>query len=104
MTYQIVVDRDAKASILTFVRYIAEEQCMPETAQRIFLRIWDAIESLDQHPRRCPLAPENDFSSLEIRMRFVTGCLILFHVEDKTQTVNVIGFRHGKQMPLDHLD
>jgi plasmid stabilization system protein ParE len=43
------------------------EQLSPESAEKWFEGLMDAIESLNKSPKRCSLAPENDVFSEEIR-------------------------------------
>jgi len=49
-------------------------------------------------PRRCPLAPENEFSDYELRMLIVDHCLFIFNIDDAHRTVRVVKFRHSAQL------
>jgi plasmid stabilization system protein ParE len=68
---------------------------------RWFLALQDAIASLAEFPKRCPLAPESAVFPFEVR-HLLYGhkphvYRILFTIED--QTVNVLHIRHGRQLP-----
>ncbi|QDU98592.1 type II toxin-antitoxin system RelE/ParE family toxin [Lignipirellula cremea] len=101
MKFHVRVALSAKAAIDEAIGYIAVERQAPQAAARLLERIWDAIDSLEQWPKRCSLAPENEFRDYEIRMRLVASFLILFTVNDDARTVQVIGFRHGSRLPID---
>ena len=102
MNYTVILSPLALQQIDEYIDYIAEEQQAPLNASRMFERIWDAKDSLEMFPNRCPYAPENDIRDYEIRMRIVNSCLLLFTVDEQRRVVNVIGFRGGSQEPLDH--
>jgi plasmid stabilization system protein ParE len=73
-----------------------------DTGLRWFAALHDAIASLAELPRRCPLAPENDVLPFEVRQllhgRKPNVYRILFTIED--QTVYVLHIRHGRRQPL----
>ena len=67
-----------------------------------FLGLQDAITSLAEFPKRCPLSPENTVFPFEVR-HLLYGLSphvyrILFTIEDKT--VYVLHIRHGRRQPL----
>lgn len=101
MKYRVDVSNAAEATIYEYLRYIAVECAAPQAAQRMPERIDAAVGSLNYFPHRCPFAPENELRDYEIRMRLVHSCLLIFTVNDETQTVNVLDFRHGRQEPRD---
>ena len=65
-----------------------------------------AIESLSQMPKRCPLARENESFSQEIRQLFYgkgrSSYRILFTIleEQDTSTVRILHIRYGAQRNL----
>ena len=99
MTYRVEVEANTHAKIREYIRYLAIEQQAPQAAELMLRRIWDAIDSLETFPGRCPLAPENEFREPEIRMRLVGPCLILFTKDEESSLVTIIGFRHGRALP-----
>ncbi len=73
-----------------------------DTGIRWFLALQDAIASLAEFPRRCPLAPESTAFPFEVR-HLLYGHTphvyrILFTIEN--QTVYVLHIRHGRRQPL----
>jgi plasmid stabilization system protein ParE len=75
-----------------------------DTGIRWFLALQDAIASLAEFPKRCPLAPESTVFQFEVR-HLLYGhpphvYRILFTIEN--QTVYVLHIRHGRRQPLKH--
>lgn len=98
MTYAIRISPAAEAAILAQARYIAIDQQAPLNAVRWLQSMFDAADGLDEYPRRYPLAAENDRRSYEIRQLNVAGHILLFTILEETQTVWVIGYRHGRMI------
>ena len=75
-----------------------------DTGVRWFLALQDAIASLQEFPKRCPLAPESAAFPFEVR-HLLYGhpphiCRILFTLE--SETVYVLHIRHGRREPVTH--
>ncbi|MDY7005414.1 MAG: type II toxin-antitoxin system RelE/ParE family toxin [Cyanobacteriota bacterium] len=66
MEYQIEITDVALAETEEAYLWIVE-QVSPESAEKWFDGLINAIESLNKSPKRCSLAPENDFFPEEIR-------------------------------------
>lgn len=58
----------------------------------------DAIESLDQFAERCPIAPENELFSEEIRHFIYGNYRIIFTV--RGSAVHILHVRHGARRPV----
>ncbi len=70
MKYRVIVQPPALDDLEQ--AYLWATQRAPDTADRWFNRFWDALQTLDTHPQRCGLAPENDAIVPEIR-QFLFG-------------------------------
>lgn len=101
MTYTVYVAREAEDTILANIDYIGIEKQSPVNALRVLERIEHAKQSLSTFPNRCPIAPDGELSPFEVRMLMVGSGILPFTVDDDAGRVNVIGFRHGRQMPID---
>jgi toxin ParE1/3/4 len=99
MSYRVLITAAARAKILEQARYIAVDCEAPLNAERWLERVLDAADTLAAFPRRCPLAPENDFRDFEIRRLRIGDYFLLFTIVEKNRTVWVIGFRHGSRLP-----
>jgi plasmid stabilization system protein ParE len=99
MNYRVELSQFACDAIYEYVRFIAIERQSPLSAERWLQKIWQAVDSLETLPHRCPLAPENEHRQYEIRMRVVGDYLLLYTVDEAAKTVQIIGFRHGHRLP-----
>jgi plasmid stabilization system protein ParE len=99
MSYRILITKSARSQIIGSARYIAESSQSLPIAERWLERVLSAADTLADFPHRCPLAPENDFRSFEIRRMLIGVYLLLFTIVEKDRTVIVIGLRHGSQLP-----
>lgn len=100
--YRVDVEESAEEKIRLYIRYIAVDQKSPQAAERMLDRIWDAIDSLELFPFRCPLAPENEFREPEIRMKIFGPCVLLYNTDEIERLVTVIGFRHCRRSSESH--
>ncbi|NES17392.1 MAG: type II toxin-antitoxin system RelE/ParE family toxin [Symploca sp. SIO3E6] len=78
----------------------------PTQASQWYAGLLQAIESLSQFPKRCPLARENKYFSQEIRQllygRGRNSYRILFTIleEQEGATVRILHIRHASQQTL----
>ena len=99
MKYRVIVSPEAFEELDGFIHYIANDQHSPLVALRWLKKALAALQTLQTFPHRCPPAPENEFSQYTIRMLVVDRCLFLYRVDEENQTVRVLRFRHGSQLP-----
>lgn len=97
--YSVEITDAAFVAIRNQARYIAIECKAPENAKRWLEQVWDAIDSLEQWPRRAAKAQEDAFVDYEIRQLVVGSHLILFTIDDERRRVWVVGLRHGRHLP-----
>lgn len=105
MNYRVVIQPHALANLREQHRFIAASS--PQVADRWFNRFVAAIESLAQHPQRCPLARESEQVGREIRQLLVgkrSGVRRAYFVISG-DAVHVLCVRHGAQsdVPLEDL-
>src|ERR1044072_6710784 len=96
MSFKVVVEKEAEDDLKETVRWIAP--LSPEKAARWCVDATEAIESLENFPARCPLAPESKRFGAEIRHLLFEKYRILFIIED--ETVYVLRVRHQAQDTL----
>jgi plasmid stabilization system protein ParE len=98
--YQVIILPSAERDIGEACEWLVEQDA--EAAIRWYNRLPEVIFSLDMFPERCPLAPESEFFSLEIREIFhgrrQHKYRILFTVTESK--VHVLHVRHGAQLAL----
>ncbi|MGH9843815.1 MAG: type II toxin-antitoxin system RelE/ParE family toxin [Blastocatellia bacterium] len=93
MSFRIVIEEQAYAEMEEGYRWQA--QYSPEAAMLWYFDITERIESLENHPFRCPLAPENDLFPEEIRHLIFEKYRILFTVKD--EAIHVLHVWHGRR-------
>jgi plasmid stabilization system protein ParE len=96
MSYRIVIEQPAYADLDEAYEWIA--QYSPEKATLWYFDKTERIESLQNNPKRCSLAPENHFFPEEIRQLLFEKYRILFTVRD--EEVHVLHIRHGARDTL----
>ena len=96
MEHSVHLDAGALEDLQRIAAWIALDS--PDEARRWLDRTWNAILTLRSFPRRCPLAPETELLSLEIRQLVVGDYRILFTVT--AGEVRVRHIRHGARRPL----
>lgn len=93
MSFNVVVEKEAEEDMKEAAHWIA--QYSPDKAALWYFDATEAIESLENFPARCPLAPESKKFGAEIRHLIFGKYRILFIIED--ETVYVLRMRHQAQ-------
>ncbi len=99
MNYAVEITDTTFELIRAQARYIAIDCQAPLNASRWLERMWDAIDGLEEMPKRHNLAEEDAFKSYEVRRALVSDYLVLFTIDEAAGKVWVIGFRHGSRLP-----
>jgi plasmid stabilization system protein ParE len=98
MAFRVELAEQAQADIAAIYDWLRSQQA-EEAGERWFLALREAIASLSNFPARCPVAPENRDSPVEVR-QFLYGrkphvYRILFTVDG--DIVQVLHIRHGRR-------
>ncbi len=93
MSFKVVVEKEAEEDLKTAASWIAQHS--PDKAVLWYFDATESIESLENFPTRCPLAPESKQFGAEIRHMIFHRYRILFIIED--ETVYVLRVRHQAQ-------
>ncbi|MBV9387244.1 MAG: type II toxin-antitoxin system RelE/ParE family toxin [Chroococcidiopsidaceae cyanobacterium CP_BM_ER_R8_30] len=102
MAFQVDISpsalNDAEAAFL----WIRKES--PSYAEEWFNGLLEAINSLENFPNRCPLAPESEELGIEIRQLLYRKNRILFSIAPSRETVDgtvqILRIRHQAQERL----
>ena len=102
MSYTVVILPEAEDIALRTAKWWAENRSS-EQAQCWFHGIYDAFDTLEQHPERCPLARENSLLPIELReLHYGLGDRpthrIIFTV--RPDSVVILTIRHTSQMDI----
>jgi plasmid stabilization system protein ParE len=102
MEYRVVLADAAKADAESLYQWVIERA--PLRGPEWFERLLDCLDSLNNSPRRCPLALEAQRSRREIRnVLYGKGrnvYRILFEIEEERQTVWILHIRRAARAPL----
>lgn len=101
MSYRVLLTPRATHNLRTIHAYIFKQA--PRAADDWLDRAERAVDSLDHHPERCPLAPERLSFGKPIRELLIGAgnrgtYRLLFVVAD--QWVYLLHVRHGSRLPL----
>lgn len=97
MSFKVVIEKEAEEDLKNAAQWLA--QYAPQKAALWYFDAVAAIESLENFPVRCPLAPESSKFGAEIRHLIFGKHRILFIIED--ETVYVLRVRHQAQNVLE---
>ena len=100
MDFRVELTDRAKRDIAAIYAWLQSRQA-GDAGARWFMALRTAVASLATFPSRCPLAPENQDSPVEVH-QLLYGRLphvyrILFAIEGST--VRVLHIRHGRRRP-----
>jgi plasmid stabilization system protein ParE len=101
MAYRVEVARRAQADLEELYLWVVERA--PQQGARWFNGLERAIVSLDQHPKRYPVAPESFDPNQSVRVltygRKPHAYRVFFMVDDDAQIVRVLHVRRGARQP-----
>lgn len=103
MAYRVEITRRAEADLEELYLWVVDRA--PQQGARWFNGLERAVLSLDQHPKRCPVAPENVDRDRPVRVliygRKPHAYRIFFAVDDDAAIVRVLHVRRGaRQRPM----
>src|SRR5437868_1251467 len=78
LAYLVDITEPALADAEEYVRFIRDVKKEPEAAERWFRGLVQAIYSLEELPERCPVVPEHEEFSFEIRHLIYYSHRIIF--------------------------
>jgi plasmid stabilization system protein ParE len=101
MAYRVEFARRAEADIEELFRWVVDRA--PQQGARWFNGLERAVLSLDEHPKRCPVAPESIDPERLVRVlsygRKPSVYRIFFTVDDDARLVRVVHVRRGVRRP-----
>lgn len=103
MAYRVEIARRAEADLEELYLWVVERA--PQQGARWFNGLERAVLSLDQHPKRCPVAPESFDPNRPVRVllygRKPHAYRIFFTIDDDADIVRVVHVRRGaRQRPV----
>lgn len=100
MTYEVRITDTAWAELRQGFRWLAEQS--PRAADRWRTSLLAAVDTLESHPERCSLAPEDEWYPGELRqlLHGKRGRVYRVLFEIRGNVVHVLRIRHGAQALL----
>ena len=103
MAYRVEIARRAEADLEELYLWVVDRA--PQQGARWFNGLERAVLSLDQHPKRCPVAPESFDPGRPVRVltygRKPHAYRIFFAIDDDAGIVRVLHVRRGaRQRPM----
>ena len=106
MAYRVEIARNAEAELEELYLWVVERA--PRQGERWFNGLEGAVLSLSEHPKRCPIAPENVDPESPVRVlhygRKPHVYRIFFIIDESAETVNVVHVRRGARQPATDAD
>jgi plasmid stabilization system protein ParE len=100
MDFRVDLSDQAQRDVAAIYDWLQSQQA-GDAGERWFIALRGAIASLSRLPSRCPLAPENRDSPVEVRQLLYGHkphvYRILFAIQGST--VQVLHIRHGRRRP-----
>lgn len=94
--YTVVIQPPAERDVDAICEFLRKRS--EETARRFLRGLLDAMASLEELPRRCPVIPEQAAVDREVRHLRYARHRIIFWIDGRL--VRVVHVRHGSRRPL----
>lgn len=93
MEFKVLVTKPALSQIDKHYEYIKTES--PQNAETWLDGIFDAIDSLEQMPERCPVSRHSVYLGQTIRTLVFNRHIIDYRVREETREVHVLSVWHS---------
>jgi plasmid stabilization system protein ParE len=94
MKYTVEMTPTAESELHGAFHYIYDRA--PLNAVRWLKGIYKAVDSLEELPNRCAIAPESEFLGETLRHYLFKSHRIIFIVDESSHVVRILYVRHGK--------
>jgi plasmid stabilization system protein ParE len=100
LPYRVRITDAALADARDYVRFVRDVKKEPAAAERWYRGLLDAVFSLEELPSRCPLIPEANQFTNELRHLIYHSHRIIFLSDPAGTTVDVLRIYHGSRRRL----
>ena len=100
LAYHVKITDSALSDVEAHVRFLRDVRGAPEAAERWYRGLVAAIFSLEEMPERCPVIPEADEFSIELRQLLFRSHRIIFRIDEPASAVRVLRVYHGARREL----
>lgn len=88
--YIVNITDKALSDLSEIVNYISDSLFAPDAAHRLYIRIADEIESLDEFPERYAVVLSEPEHSMKIRRTSVDNYSIFYHVGENVTILRIL--------------
>lgn len=95
MSWQVLYTKRANEDLQNIYRYIAEELKVPETAQKLTIKILDQIDTLNEMPKRNPLYDKEPWKSRGLRKLIIDNFIAFYLTNERQNQVIILAIMYG---------
>ena len=95
--FNVTIETAARQDMLEIRRYISNTLKEPAVAKRIYEAIKAAVLTLEQHPMRHAVVPDEPYGSLGIRPLYVENYTAFYIVDEQVKTVHIIRVLYNRR-------
>ena len=95
MSWQVLYTKRANEDLQNIYRYIAEELKVPETAQKLTIKILDQIDTLNELPKRNPLYDKEPWKSRGLRKLIIDNFIAFYLTNESQNQVIILAIMYG---------
>lgn len=95
MSWQVLYTKRANEDLQNIYRYIAEELKVPETAQKLTIKILDQIDNLNEMPKRNPLYDKEPWKSRGLRKLIIDNFIAFYLTNESQNQVIILAIMYG---------
>lgn len=95
MSWQVLYTKRANEDLQNIYRYIAEELKVPETAQKLTIKILDQIDTLNEMPKRNPLYDKEPWKSRGLRKLIIDNFIAFYLTNESQNQVIILAIMYG---------
>ena len=99
MKYSVLITPAAQEELLEVFAYIYRDA--PGAAEQWLAKIYKKIDTLEDFPTRCPIAPDSEHIGEELRHLIFKRYRIIFRIEETDRIVRIVGVRHGARLRIN---
>lgn len=95
MSWQVLYTKRANEDLQNIYRYIAEELKVPDTAQKLTVKIMDKIDTLNEMPKRNPLYNKEPWKSRGLRKLIIDNFIAFYLTNENQNQVIILAIMYG---------
>jgi len=95
MVFKVVFSEQAADDLAEIIKYISDELCNPQAAERFYTAVDEKRELLREHPYIFPLHHDKKLSANGYRFVTIGNFLMFYLVEDEKNIISIARILYG---------